>query len=60
MERDRVIEIELWQPCMDCEHANVVVREHLLYNGQVVKVTCGHAAVCSRIYGARPLIGGER
>lgn len=60
-----MIEIKLWKPCMDCEHADVLVREdQYTYASKGVlvnccEVTCSHAEVCFRINGADPFIGGD-
>ncbi len=61
-----MIEIKLWKPCLDCEHADVDVSEEYEmvpgYVGQarkVARVACSHAPVCALIDGAKPLIGGD-
>ena len=59
-----MIEINLWKPCMDCEHADVrVVKDQYMYTNErgfdkCTLVTCSHADVCIRLDGAKPLIGG--
>lgn len=58
-----MLKIDLWEPCLGCPYVDIdVERGNVRHCGISVasaRVTCSHAAVCARIDGAEPLIGGE-
>lgn len=58
-----MLKIELWKPCLDCPCVDIDVERDNVYHCGIsvasARVTCSHAAVCARIDGAEPLIGGD-